>query len=99
LPLLIFLAIVVTGALGILGLSRVLGRYRRGKEIEPIVRIGYHSGLQEADLARRTLSADGIWSRAAGGVVNTHQALRVTECEIWVREEDAEQARAILRID
>lgn len=90
------MAVVFAGAASALGLSRVLGRYRRGKNIDPLTRIGVYFNEGEADLARITLTAAGVKSLPRGGRLAPARLPQVGEWEIWVHDEDADRARAIL---
>lgn len=101
-PFLIFLGVIFAGLAGVLALNRIIERRRRGQPVEPIVRIASFNNRQLADLSRRTLTAAGIKSEPRGGPYfparGEPQPL-IGEWEIWVREKDADKARALLGID
>ena len=98
-PFLIFFAVIVVGTTAIILLTKRLFPGRG--PVTPIVRISLLNNEMEADLQRRTLTATGIWSEPRGGsfMPRLRQLNFGYTYEIWVKEEDAERARAVLGID
>lgn len=97
---LIFLGVVIAGALAVLGLTRVT----RGKgPVTPMVLLASPSGEMEATLWVQRLKDAGIlvrsqetslpaWQMGWGSVLGN----RGYYSEIWVREKDYEAARDVL---
>ncbi len=91
----ILVAIVVGGLAGFLVLRRLTSR--RGPTTA-LVRIGISGGENEALLWQQALTHAGIWSRIIGGTAGAYPSIPYQQ-ELWVKEKDAERARAALGID